>query len=171
MDFRKSDIVKNFSHKDKKNIIDYISMVYMKESPLKHITDLKDRKKQAISKSGITDDKVIHELMFLKNDKFRNLIYYCLSESNPMKFTKLIADMELFYQLQDRIMSPTSDDDVDKELAEFKIRSALSKDSDELLSRIQKNIKDVFPNQEEVEMIESTIKIKTADQRVQRMSK
>ena len=169
--FKDSEICKAFTHQDKAKIIEYIEILYNQKSVLNTIENLGDRKIEACLKVGLNpeDPDVIDNIMNFKDEEISSLIFHYLSfYQNNNRFHKLCSDQQLFWNMQ-RLMYMVLDNDLDDQHVEskMKLRANISKESDELMSRIDRLYSEIYGTNDVIQMAELNIrKLLTPEQRL-----
>jgi hypothetical protein len=160
-EFSGTEVAKRFKHKDKKNLLAYLSAMYSKKSPLNKVTDLAERKKIACTKSGLNpDDPEVQEIMDLKHEGFNELLFHFLGvfqDSN--RFNKLCSDQQLYWRMLEMVRKPLPDDlDEEDEIKRMKLRSSLSEEASALASRIEHAYSDIFGTDDVIQNAEMKVR-------------
>lgn len=169
--FKDSAAYRDFSHKSKEKILKYIEAMYTQDSQLNQIMDLEQRKKSACEKAGLNpNDKWVQDMMALKstdaNEKINELIFRFITTQNSNRYIALISNQQLFWKMQHKLMVDYNDDD---ELKDLDMQTKLSEKSDQLLDRIEEQMKKIFVDKAEIEMAELKIRsMLPAESRVKR---
>jgi len=101
-----------------KQLIEYIKMVYGKDSPLIAIADINERKQVVSDKLGITVDN--------EDEKTRKLILDFLREQNHYKHALLSSRQELYWETLEVLREPLKKGDDDKRLKNVKLKGDLN---------------------------------------------
>lgn len=169
MDFKSSELVKQFAHKDKDKIIQYVELMYSEKSELNQINDLTQRKRKAIEESGITDHDLIESLVNLSNDDLNLIIFEYLTRQNSNKYTQLCADQQLLWEMQQEILKPIEGDSKDERLKAVEYKDKVSIRSTDLLRRINQVYSEIYRNDEEIAVAVRTIRdMPSYEQRLKR---
>lgn len=148
--FSELPVVREYQHKDKSKLIKYIEILYSKTSELNKVDDLSDRKKEACKRSGLTYDEEADYITLKKDSPVAHLIYCYLSYfCHSNKFHNLVANQQLFWRMQNIMM--TNDEDLDQALK-------MSKESEALLSRIQRQLSELYGSNDMIELAEMEIR-------------
>lgn len=139
----------------------YIQYVYSKDSEFNKLDDLSERKERAALKAGldIKDPEVI-KIIELRNEKVRVQIINYLQKTQPNEFLKLMADQQLFFNLQQQLLKPFDDDTDTSKLMQ------ISSQSEELLERMERVRKKVYREPELVEEAEKKVRVMTPEMRL-----
>ncbi len=162
--FSELPVVREYSHKDKSKLIKYIEIMYSKTSELNKIDNLTDRKKEACKRSGLMYDEAADYITLKKDSPVANLVFQYLSYfCHSNKFHNLVANQQLFWRMQTIMM--TNDEDLDQSIK-------MSKESEALLSRIQRQLSELYGANELVELAEMEIRkevvMRSPESRVQK---
>lgn len=151
----------------KQNEIDrYIELMYSKDSEFNKIDDLNERKERAAVKAGLDiAQPETKNMMELKNEHFRVKVVNYLQKQQPNDFIKLLADQQLFFNMQQRLMKPLDDDDDTSKLMQ------ISEQSEYLIERIEKFKKKIYLQPELIEEAEKKIRVMTPEMRLKEQSK
>ena len=102
-----------FQHKDKEAVVEYVKLVYGKESPLFAIEDVNEKKSIARDKSGVITD--------VESEEISKLILQFLREQNHYKHSLLLSKQELYWETLEIMREPlTKTKDDDKRLKNIK---------------------------------------------------
>src|SRR5690606_36227139 len=101
----------------------------------------------------------------LKNEKVRKAIVDYITKNNSSRFIKLIADQQLFWSMQEKLMKPLEDDDDGAKLM------SISEKSQDLLERIEKNYKALFEEQELQEEGKKVVRMISHEERLKSVTK
>ena len=139
----------SFSHKDKEKIIDYIILLYNKDSPLIQLySDLAYRKNVACEKAGLNpESQLMQDIFCLKNDEVLAIIDCFLQKIQcNYAFESMISDMEIFSEFQRAMRKPVPDFEVDpdKQLKAVEIKSKLSSQSKILVENIKSAMNELY---------------------------
>jgi len=150
----------------KDEIQKYIELVYSQTSLQQKIEDLNERKIEAAKKAKLNpDDLETKKIMSLKNEKVRKAIVDYITKNNSSRFIKLIADQQLFWSMQEKLMKPLEDDDDGAKLM------SISEKSQDLLERIEKNYKALFEEQELQEEGKKVVRMISHEERLKSVTK
>lgn len=151
----------------------YIKLMYSKDSELNSIPLLEDRKRRACELSGLEWEKS-QDIVHLKNDKTNEAIFAFLNSENPNEYVKLVADQQLFWEMQQIQMEPldrgTGKNAIDDEtiLKNMNLKTTMSLKSEEVLERINKLMAKVYRTDEEQEMASKIIRMKRPEERIKK---
>lgn len=144
----------------------YMHLMYSKDSEFNKIDDLNERKERAALKAGLDiAQPEVKNIMDLKNEKFRIEVVNFLQKQQPNDFIKLLADQQLFFNMQQRLLRPLEDDDDTSKLMQ------ISQQSEDLIERIERFKKKVYLQPELIEQAEAKIRIMTPEARLKEQSK
>lgn len=151
----------------KKDTIDkYIELVYSEDSPLNNMEDIMARKKEAAKRAGV-EDKLIKDLIELKDDRSRKRIFDYLSKTQSNIFITLISDQELFWEMQFRKMTPLKEEeDDDKMMKNINLKTTISVKANELMERIDALYRRIYKHEPEMKMAQKQIRMLTPEQRI-----
>lgn len=141
--------VQSFQHKDKDKIIDFIILLYRKESPLiLTYPDLSQRKLVAAKQSGLDPENDFMQKVFKLDVPEVLSIVNCLLQKIQYNyvFERMISDMEVFSEFQRAIRSPVPDFEVDpdKQLKAIEIKGKLSEASKKLEENIKSCLEQLY---------------------------
>lgn len=153
----------------KDNLKTYIRLMYSKDSELNSIPVLDDRKRKACELAGMDWDKS-QDIVHLKNEKTNEAIFDYLKTETPNDYIKLIADQQLFWEMQKIQMTPvdTKDTDDDKVLKNIQLKNTLSGNSETLLDRINRGYEKIFGAPEEVDMAKKVVRMMRPEERLKK---
>lgn len=139
----------SFSHKDKEKIIDYIILLYDKDSPLIQLySELTYRKTIACEKVGLNpESQLMQDIFCLKNDEVLAIIDCFLQKIQcNYTFESMISDMEIFSEFQRSMRKPVPDFEVDpdKQLKAIEMKSKLSSQSKILVENIKSYMNELY---------------------------
>jgi predicted transcriptional regulator with HTH domain len=158
MQFRESEIVRDFNHPDKEKILKYIETMYSEKSDVNEITDLEARKKESCRRAGIDPESELGQtLIYLKDDSVGDLIFDFLSGHNSAKYSQLCADQQLLWEMQRELLKPIDGDNLDDRLKAVEYKDKISVRCNGLLSRINKGYSEVYKYEDEIRMAVRTI--------------
>lgn len=144
----------------------YMHLMYSKDSEFNKIDDLNERKERAALKAGLDiAQPEVKNIMDLKNERFRIEVVNFLQKQQPNDFIKLLADQQLFFNMQQRLLRPLEDDDDTSKLMQ------ISQQSEDLIERIERFKKKVYLQPELIEQAEAKIRIMTPEARLKEQSK
>lgn len=144
----------------------YIELMYSKDSEFNKIDDLNERKERSALKAGLDiAQPETKNLMELKNESFRVRVVNFLQKQQPNDFIKLLADQQLFFNMQQRLMRPLDDDDDTNKLMQ------ISEQSEYLIDRIEKFKKKIYFQVELIEEAEKKIRVMTPEMRLKEQRK
>lgn len=101
-----------------KQFVEYIKLVYGKNSPLNAIEDINERKKIASERIGLTVDN--------EDEKTRKLILEFLREQNHFKNSLFVSKQELYWESLEVLREPLKKGDDDKRLKNIKLKGDLN---------------------------------------------
>lgn len=151
----------------------YIRLMYSKDSELNAISLLEERKKKACEKSGLEYDKSQH-IIHLQDEPTNKAIFEFLNSENPNEFIKLMADQQLFWEMQQIQMEPldrgTGKTKIDDETAlkNMNLKTTISAKSEELLQRIKKMYDHIYKGDAEKDMAAEVIRMKRPEERIKK---
>jgi hypothetical protein len=153
-----------------KNVEQYIQLVYSEKSELNQVQDLEDRKKQACQKAKLNYDlPEVQDIIHLRNEAVNEKVFEHLRTQNRNDYILLVSDQHLFWEMQQRQIEPLDrpvNNDKDTVLKDLDLKTKLSEKSDQLLVRIKSRYKDVFGENEEVEMASKKIRLMRPEDRL-----
>lgn len=155
----------------KKNIDQYIQLVYAEKSPLSNIINLNERKSAACKKLGLDPaSPEIKKIIDLQDETYRDLIidYMCKNESNEVM--DLMSNQHLFLEIQILKMTPLNTENADEEkiLKAVNLKTTMSEKSEELLSRINASYLKIFKGQAEIAAAKKKVNWTTLEQRIKK---
>lgn len=155
----------------KDEVTKYIEVLYSEKSTLNEIQDLAERKKEAAKKAGMDpESKSVIEIMNLKNKAVNQQIFDYLIKTQSNNYIALISDQQLFWEIQFDKMAPSEATDAKDRLKDMKIKTAMSKEVNSLLDRINYLYREVFRYDDEIEMGAKVIRMRTPEQRIKSKS-
>ena len=116
------------THPDKQ-LIEYIKLVYGKDSPLSAVTDINERKQIASDKMVITVDA--------EDEKTRKLILEFMREQNHYKHSFLMTKLELLWESLEVLREPLKKGDDDKRLKNIKLKGDLNDLCSKLIPEVE----------------------------------
>lgn len=160
MDFKGTEIVKNFKHKFRDKILKYIDAMYSMKSELNKIDSWEERHNQACIKANISSkEDVMIEILNLKNADVNNLIFAYHTTLHNNKYQLLCSKQQLFWQIQRRLVAeidPMLDEDELDRVS--KLRLSLSNRCDELVISIERLKSEIFIVKNVEEMADQKIR-------------
>lgn len=161
-------VVQEYKSKDKAALLKFIVAMYSKESDLNKIDDLTDRKKEACRRSGLTYFPEADYITLKKDSDVSHLIYCYLSYFiHNNKHHNLMANQQLFWRMQRSMMEHTEEGDLDEAIK-------MSEKSEQLLSRIQRQLSEIYGSIDAIDMAEMEIRrefsIKSPEERVKKIA-
>lgn len=158
MQFRESEIVRDFNHPDKEKILKYIETMYSEKSDINEITDLGARKKESCRRAGIDSESELGQtLIYLEDDLINDLIFHFLSGQNSSRYSQLCADQQLLWEMQREILKPIDGDDLDARLKAVEYKDKISVRCNSLLARINQGYSEVYKHEDETQVAVRTI--------------
>lgn len=158
--FSDSDVVKKFSHKDKRKILEWIALVFDKNSELAKTTDLHERKLAAFKKVSLAPDP---NIISMESEEIKNLIFHYLGSTQSNRVIQLISNQQLLWGIQQKLMEHTVDD--------FDEKLKMSASCDALLERIETQITMIYGTDKEItEMVETKIRSLRPEDRVMKQN-
>jgi len=159
MDFKGSDVYKNFKHKFKDKILKYIEAMYNQKSDLNKIENLEERQIAACTKAGLPfQDESIKEIVSLKNDDFNELVFHYHIQQNSNKYYFLLSQQQLFWQIQKILHTPIAETSAEELENVIKMRTTASTKCDDLIIRIERLKSEVFATNDVIEMADLSIR-------------
>jgi len=150
--FSDLQVVREYQHKDKSKLIKYIEILYSKTSELNKIDNLTERKKEACKRSGIAYDEDADYITLKKDSTISHLIYCYLSYfCHSNKHHSLMANQQLFWRMQRVIMEFIDGGNLDEAIK-------MSEKSEALLSRIQRQLSELYGSSDLIEMAETEMR-------------
>ena len=155
----------------KDEVTKYIELLYSEKSTLNEIQDLAERKKEAAKKAGMEpESKAVIEIMHLKNKAVNQQIFDYLTKTQSNNYIALVSDQQLFWEIQFDKMTPSEATEAKDRLKDMKIKTAMSKEVNSLLDRINYLYREVFRYDDEIEMGAKVIRMRTPEQRIKSKS-
>lgn len=144
-----------FEHKYKDKIIDFIILLYRKDSPLiLTYPELSQRKSVAALECNLDPQSDYMQSVFLLKEEPVLAIINCFLQrvQSSYTFERMISDMEIFSEFQRAMRSPVPSFDVDpdKQLKAIEIKGKLSAQSKLLEENIKAAWQELYGNDEDL---------------------
>lgn len=151
-----------------KNIAQYIQLVYSEKSKLVEIKSLQERKITACKKVGWDhEDAEVKKIIDLQDIKTRDSILEYICKNNSPEYMNLLTDAHLLLQLQElKLMPLTPDEDEEKLLKSYNLKTTMSLKSQELLDRMNIAYEQIFKGQNEIKEAKKKVMWKTLEDRI-----
>ncbi len=145
--FHQSEIVSNFNHKYKAKLLEFIELLYTKDSKLMAIEDLDDRRRQAAQLAGLDlGSEETKDIIDLQDEKVNDLIFHFMCTQNSNRFNNLINAQNLLWSYQKMLSKPFPENDDEAQKA-VSFRSKLSDECDAQTERIDRLMAEIFPKE------------------------
>lgn len=154
-----------------KKVKKYIELMYSVDSPLNKIASLDDRKKAACEKAGLDWENDQRIFLLMDKDVNKEIAVY-LESHNPNEYIMLVSDQQLFWEMQHIKMEPlkhsdgTEVIDDDTRLKNMNLKTTISKNSEELLDRINRTTEKIYKTKEIIEAATEKLRLKRPEDRV-----
>lgn len=138
--------------------IKYFAYMYDANSPmLRRITDVKERKKEAATLSGLnltdeTDYKYAEQLWRLTQSLYREIVQRMLRNQHSRLISKIVAQEIYFEECRDKMITEIDSDSSDKDILEaMKKKASLSEEMDKIDARLNRYYAELNSGDPEVE--------------------
>ena len=149
-----------FKHKSKESIGTYLELMYKQKSSLNKIQNLEERKLEACAKAKLDPkDADVVSIMEMKHEEVNEVIQQYLVSQNSNRFHLLCSSQQLFWNMQ-RVLNKPLDITMDEDELEKKMKSrtAMEKEAETLMTRIDNLYSEVFATDDVVENAQNNVR-------------
>jgi hypothetical protein len=146
MEFKGTEVYKNFKHKFKDKIIKYIEAMYSKTSDLNKVEGFEEKHQQACLKASISaKEDIMIEIFELRNKEVNALIDEYIINQHSNKYQGLLTEQRLYFYMQRMINAPYDENlNREEQSRELKMRDDMALRSEGVRARIDRLYSEIY---------------------------